>query len=155
MLMQSVGRPGGSLLGNLVNRAKCAILRWWEVRRIDPREIETVARDLNLSPTELISLMFVPPESLDSLNKRLAYEGLSPESLAASHPAELRDMRRICGRCSSKGRCARDLRHKRMATPSKYCPNEPMLCALALDACLAGAALARSAQVVRLPTNVS
>ena len=134
MLTQSVDRPGRSLLGNFLSRAKGAVSRWWEVRRLDSREIDAVARDLNVSSAELVSLMLSSSESLESLGKRLAYEGLPQESLAASHPAELRDMRRICGQCTSKARCARDLRHKRMATPSKYCPNEPTLHALAFEA---------------------
>ena len=50
--------------------------------------------------------------------------GLSEEALAASNPDELRDLRRVCSQCNTKARCARDLRHKRMAAPSKYCPNE-------------------------------
>jgi hypothetical protein len=133
MLMQSVGRPIGSFLSNFLDRAKCAISRWWEVSRLDPQEIETVARDLNVSSAELVALMFTSSESLDSLGRRLAYAGVPQETLAVSHPAELRDMRRICSQCSSKARCARDLRHKRMATPSKYCPNEPTLRALALE----------------------
>jgi hypothetical protein len=150
MLMQSVSPPGRSLFGNLLNRAKCAISRWWELRKLDPREIEAVARDLNLSSTELVSLMLSSSESLDSLSKRLSYEGLSQESLAISHPAELRDMRRICSQCSTKARCARDLRHKSMATPAKYCPNESTLRALALEA-----HLDRSAQVFGRPASSS
>ncbi len=147
-LTQSFDRSDESLLGNLFNSIKCAISRWQEVRRLDPREIETVARELNLSPAELVSLMFTSSESLEQLNKRLAYEGLPLELLAVSHPAELRDMRRICSQCSSKTRCARDLRHKRMATPSKYCPNEPTLRAVALEALRA-----RSTQVPGLPSK--
>jgi hypothetical protein len=150
MLMQSVGRSGRSFLGNLFNRSKCAVSRWREASGLDPQDVETVARDLNVSPVELVSWMLTSPESIDSLNKRLAYEGLPQESLAASHPAELQDMRRICSQCTSKGRCARDLGHKRMATPSKYCPNEPTLRALALEA-----HPVRSARVIAFPAKLS
>ena len=150
MSMQRAGRPGGSLLGNLLSRAKYAIAQWRVLRKIDTREIEVVARELNLSPAELVSLMFTPPDTLESLDKRLTYAGLSPEELLTSNPAELRDLRRICSQCRSKVRCARDLRHKRMATPSQYCPNEPTLRALALEA-----HRARSAQIVALPANLS
>jgi hypothetical protein len=150
MLMQSVGRPGGSFLGNLLNRGKCAVSRWREASRLDPEDVESVARELNVSPAELVSLICTSSESIDSLNKRLAYEGLPQESLAVSHAAELRDMRRICSQCPSKRRCARDLGHKRMATPSKYCPNEPTLRALAREA-----HRARSAQVIAFPAKLS
>lgn len=150
MLAQSIDRSGGSLLGNFLSRAKCAISRWREVSRLASREIDAVARDLNVSSAELVSLMLSSSESLESLGKRLAYEGLPQESLAASHPAELRDMRRICSQCLSKARCARDLRHKRMATPSKYCPNQPTLRALALEA-----HRAKTARVLNFPTSLS
>ena len=105
-----------------------------EVRRLDPQEIDTVARDLNISPAELVRLMSTSSDSLQQLNKRLAYAGLSEESLAAAHPDELRDLRRVCSQCTTKARCARDLRHKRMATPSKYCPNELTLQLLVREA---------------------
>jgi hypothetical protein len=150
MSIQSMHQPVRSFLGNWLDRAKGAIFRWREIRKIDAREIEVVARDLNLSPSELVSLMFTSSESLVSLDTRLAYAGMPQETLAVSHPAELRDMRRICGRCPSKARCARDLRRKRMATPSKYCPNEPTLRALALETHQGG-----SSQVLRLHTEHS
>ena len=150
MLAQSVDRSGGSLLGNLLSRAKCAISRRWEVSRLDSREIDAVARDLNVSSAELVSLMLSSSESLESLGKRLAYEGLPQESLAVSHPAELRDMQRICSQCHSKARCARDLRHKRMATPSKYCPNQPTLRALAREA-----HRENTARILNFPTSFS
>lgn len=142
MSTQSAG-----FLGTLFNRARRAISLWRELSRIDLREIEVVAHELNLSPAELVSLMFTPAETLESLDKRLAYAGLSPEKLVRSNPAELRDLRRTCSQCHSKARCARDLLHKRMATPSKYCPNEPTLRALALEA-----HRARSAQVLVFPS---
>ena len=150
MSMQSRGRPGGSFLGNLFNRVKGAVSRRWEISRLDPRDIETVARELKMSPAELVSLALMSSESLQSLDRRLSYAGLPPEFLSVSHPAELQDMRRTCAQCASKARCARDLRRKRMATPSKYCPNEPTLRSLALEA-----HRARSAQVLAFPARLS
>jgi len=134
MTNQSAGRSDGSFLHNLLDRAKCAISRWREVRRLDPPDIEAIAYDLNISPAELVTLMSTSSDSQEQLRERLAYAGLSEESLAASHPDELRDLRRVCSQCSSKARCARDLRHKRIATPSKYCPNEQTLQLLAREA---------------------
>ena len=150
MLTQSAGRPAESFFGSLFTRAKSTFSKWREVSRLDSREIEAVARDLNISSAELVSLMFTPSESLDQLNKRLAYAGFSEAALAASHPDELRDLRRVCGRCVEKRRCARDIRHKRMATPSKYCPNELTLRMLAREA-----RQARSAQVLAFPARLS
>lgn len=134
MLTQPANHPVRSVLGNFFNRAKSAFSIWREIRQFDSEEIEAVARDLNISPTDLVSLMFTSSGSLESLNKRLAQEGLSQEALAASHPDELRDLRRICSLCTEKARCARDIRCKRMATPAKYCPNELTLRFLAREA---------------------
>jgi hypothetical protein len=133
MLKHSLDETPGSFFSHLIDRARSTVSRWRELSRLDLREIEVVARELNLSPAELVTLMTTSSESLGSLDKRLSYAGLPQEALAESHPAELRDMRRICGQCTSKARCARDLRRKRMATPSKYCPNEPTLRALVLE----------------------
>jgi hypothetical protein len=144
------GQTGGSFFADLVNRVKSAISRWREISRLDREEIDVVARDLNLSPGELVTLMYTSAGSLEQLDKRLAYAGLSANSLAACHSEELRDLRRVCSQCSSKGRCAKDLRHKRMATPSKYCPNEPTLRLLVRDA-----RNERSAQVLNTPTKLS
>jgi hypothetical protein len=144
MSTQPFVQSGGSFFSNLFNRAKRAVYRWWEIRRLDPQDIEAIAYDLNISPAELVTLMSTSSDSLEQLCERLANAGLTDESLAASHPNELRDLRRVCSQCSSKTRCARDLRHKRIATPSKYCPNESTLRLLVRETCQEASAEASS-----------
>jgi hypothetical protein len=148
MLTQSVDQFGESIFQDLFKRAKSAVSRWREVSQLGPREIELVSRDLSISPAELVTLMSTSSISLEQLNKRLAHEGLAEKALAVSDPDELRDMRRVCSQCRSKSRCARDIRHKRMATPSKYCPNELTLRSLACRV-----RNERSAKVVRFPVK--
>jgi hypothetical protein len=150
MLTHAFGQPGGSFLVNLLNRAKDAVSRWWEIGRLDPQEIDVAARDLNISSVELVALMRTPSDALDPLSKRLEFDGFTSESLARSHPHELRDLCRVCSQCLSKTRCARDIRHKRMATPSKYCPNE-----LTLRLLVREAYRDRSARVLNFPENVA
>ena len=150
MLTQSAGPPAESFFGSLFSRARSTFTKWREVSRLDSREVEAVARDLNMSSAELVALMFTPSGSLDQLNKRLAYAGLPEAGLAASYADELRDLRRVCGQCVEKRRCARDIKHKRMATPSKYCPNESTLRLLAREICQT-----RSAQVLAFPARLS
>ncbi|MBV8747217.1 MAG: hypothetical protein JO134_19460 [Xanthobacteraceae bacterium] len=93
--------------------------------------MESIARELNLSKAELVALSFMPSGSLQSLSARLSHAGLCEDEMAVAHGDVLRDMRRVCGQCRSKARCARDLKHERRATPAKYCPNEQTLRALA------------------------
>lgn len=134
MLISSIAGTGQSFVGGLLDRFKSAISRWNEMRRFDRREIESIARELNLSPAELGALASMPASSIESLNKRLSHVGLSDARLAASRPEVLRDLRRVCSLCTSRARCARDLRRERRATPSKYCPNDQTLQALAREA---------------------
>jgi hypothetical protein len=126
MLMQSAAGAAGSFFANLFNRITSAFSRWRETGRLDAREIEVVARDLNISPTEPVSLMFIAPA-----------------------PLELRDLRRARSRFSETARCG-DIRHKRMASPSKYCPNALTLRSLDREACQL-----RSAQVLAFPMKLS
>ena len=148
MPTQPESQPANSFFGDLFKRVKSAFSRWREIRQLDSRDIGAVARDLNLSPSDFISLMFTSSCSLESLNRRLAYEGLSEEALVVSHPDELRDLRRVCSLCKEKGRCARDIRHGRLAGPSKYCPNELTLRSLARDV-----RHDREAQVLSVPSR--
>jgi hypothetical protein len=149
-MLTQTNQPARSFFGDMLTRAKSVFARWREVRQLDSQEIDAVARDLNISSAELVSLMFTSSDSVEALGKRLAYAGLSEQVLTALHPDELRDMRRVCSQCLGKARCARDLRHKRMANPSKYCPNEPTLRALVLQACQE-----RAVQPRGFPTKVS
>jgi hypothetical protein len=149
-LTHAFGRPNRRFFSNLLNRARDAMSRWWEVGRLDPQEIDAAARDLNISSSELVTLMHTPSDVLEPLNKRLEFDGFTMDSLAQSHPHELRDLRRVCSQCLSKTRCARDIRHKRMATPSKYCPNE-----LTLRLLVREAHRDSSAQLLNSPASAS
>jgi hypothetical protein len=117
-----------------VTRARTAISRWNEMRRLDASEIEALARDLNLSAYELNALALSAPTSLEPLKLRLAYAGTSERELAATDCAVLRDLQRVCSQCSAKTRCVADLERGRRANPAKYCPNEQTLRALACQA---------------------
>lgn len=128
MFIEAGGSKRGSVFRGLLDRFKSAVARWNELQRLDSKEIEAIARELNLSKEEFSALAFQPSRSIQSLGRRLCDAGLSEDELAAAHGDVLRDMRRVCSQCQSKARCARDL--KRHATPARYCPNEQTLRAL-------------------------
>lgn len=133
MLIEAAGKTCSTLFGNLLGRLKGVMDRRNELQRLDQREIEVIARELNLSKAELAALILKPSGSLRSLSRRLSHAGLAEDHLEASHGDVLRDLRRVCSQCASTARCARDLNHARQATPAKYCPNEQTLRALADD----------------------
>lgn len=133
MLIEAAGKTCSTLFSNLRDRLKGVMDRRNELQRLDQRDMEVIARELNLSRTELAALILKPSGSLQSLSRRLSHAGLAETDVEASHGDVLRDLRRVCSQCSSKARCARDLNHERQATPAKYCPNEQTLRALAHD----------------------
>jgi hypothetical protein len=98
----------------------------------DPQVIGEIARDINLSVSELYSLAAKEagrPGGL--LDKRLSSIGLRSEKLAKSHPEVLRDLQRVCGRCTSSVTCANDFaRADGSAGIPPYCPNEQTLQAI-------------------------
>src|ERR1700756_403697 len=127
MFIEASGKKWGTVFGNLLCRLRSAMARRNDMQWLDRREMEAIARELNLTSAELETLAVQSPGSLLSLNKRLRHAGLSEDQLATSHGDVLRDLRRVCSQCQSKARCARDLKHERRATPAKYCPNEQTL----------------------------
>lgn len=130
MLIEAAGNKRSTFFGNLLRRLKIVTARRNELQRLDSREIEAIARELNLSKAEFVALTLRPSGSLQSVSRRLSHPGLAERDLEASHGDVLRDLRRVCSQCSSTARCARDLEHERHAKPAKYCPNEQTLRAL-------------------------
>jgi len=118
MFVEAGGWKRGTLLGSLLVRCRSALARRKEMQGLDAREMAAIAYELNLSEAELATLTFRPSGSLESLSKRLSHAGLSEQDLAASYGDELRGLRRVCGQCRFKSRCARDLNHERRATPA-------------------------------------
>jgi hypothetical protein len=121
------------------------LAEWWrrnatarenlaDLDAFSPGEMARMAQDVGLAPSDLRQLARHCSDAADLLDRRLGALGLTTAGLAASAPAELRDMERLCTLCVSKGRCARDL----AADPAdpvwrKYCPNEQTLASLARD----------------------
>jgi hypothetical protein len=113
-----------------------------ELQGLDRTEFAQIARDLNLSPSELYAISTGSNQSARLLNKRMAEFGLSPELVKKQHPEVSRDLERVCGMCSSKKRCASEF-EQRGSNPSRsdYCPNTQTLQALEGESTIAERAL--------------
>jgi len=131
--MMTAIEPGASFLRSLMDGFRSAISRQKEMQCLDSQEIGLIARELNLTVAELNALAFASSRSVGSLNKRLEHAGICVDKLAALHGDVLRDLRRVCGLCPFKPRCARDVGGEQRPTPSKYCPNEQTLRALSCE----------------------
>jgi len=98
---------------------------------LDAKDFEQIARDLNLSVSELHALSRTDDSSADRLNQRLAECGLSANELRNRHPEVLRDLQRVCGNCTSTRRCANEFEQgASQANRNDYCPNTHTLQAL-------------------------
>ena len=96
-------------------------------------EIERIARDVRMSPTELRAVAKQGPEAANLLLERMAVLDLDPAEVAQVGPETFRDLQRVCSLCESKRRCMRDLAHDAAAPQwQDYCPNAQTL--MALDA---------------------
>lgn len=127
----------------VVDNVIAPLADWWrrnaatrenlaDLDAFSPGEMARMAQDVGLAPADLRELARHCSDAADLLDRRLGALGLSTAGLAATAPAELRDMERLCTLCAAKGRCARDL----AADPKdpvwqQYCPNEQTLTSLA------------------------
>jgi len=102
-----------------------------ELDHIEAPELERMARDLGVTPSELRALAGRGPHAADLLLERMAFAGLDPVAFAEAEPASFRDLQRLCATCGSKGECARDLASPLTseALPG-YCVNRDTLRAL-------------------------
>lgn len=99
-----------------------------ELRRMDDRQVDTIAHECGLSRTALFTLS--ANSSGELLAQRLAEFAIPEELLATRHPEVLRDLQRVCGTCATKSRCASDFAARRDSGRDAYCPNTCTLYAL-------------------------
>ncbi len=91
-------------------------------------EVERIARDLAIPVSELRTLASAGPEGADLLRRRMAALDLNRDEVSQVEPLALRDLQRLCTKCDSRRRCARDLARD-SADPKweDYCPNAETL----------------------------
>lgn len=94
-------------------------------------EVERIARDVRMTPSELRAVASRGPEAADLLLRRMAALDLDPTEVSQVGPQTFRDLQRVCSLCESKRRCTRDIeRDSAMPAWQDYCPNAATLIAL-------------------------
>lgn len=94
-------------------------------------EIERMARDIRMSPSELRAVARRGTHSADLLPGRMAALDLDANEVGRIEGAAFRDLQRVCSLCKSHRRCARDFaRNAPTAAWERYCPNTDTLAAL-------------------------
>jgi hypothetical protein len=121
------------LLGKLIGRMKefsGRVARLVELRSIDDRQLDQIAREFGMSRSDLYALCASKAPTGDLLRQRLAEFDLSEELLARRHPEVLQDLQRVCGTCATTSRCAHDFVAHKPGDRDEYCPNTCTLYAL-------------------------
>lgn len=120
------------MIGHVVSWARKLSVRFGqtsELQKLDPDEINRIARDFGVSVSDLLTLAKSDGHVQELLTQRLAEMGLSEKLLQDRHPKEFGDLNRVCASCASTKRCTNDfLQHK--SGHSDYCPNTDTLEAL-------------------------
>jgi len=115
------------------------ITRYRETRKTENQlkdcsadDVAAMARELRMSPSELLVIAKKGPNAADLLQKLLIALGVDPNGLSSSDPLVMRDLQRLCVMCGYKKQCEADLvSGKIIENFHDYCPN-----AFTLDALL-------------------
>ena len=119
-----------------------AVSQWWrqwtkrgsarfELKCCGEEEVERMAKDIGVSPSELRKLATLGPDSADLLLRRMAALDLDRKEVSQTEPRTFQDLQRVCTMCDHHRRCRRDLARD-SADPAwqDYCPNAATLMAL-------------------------
>jgi hypothetical protein len=105
-----------------------------EMRNLDSRTFDDIARDLRLTSTDLDAFVRRGPRAADELPRLLKVLGIDEAALASSETAVLRDMERVCVLCERKAQCNNDLEIGVSARDYEdYCLNASAMKALTQD----------------------
>jgi hypothetical protein len=115
------------------------ITRYREARKTESQfkncsadDVAAMARELRMSPGELVAIAKKGPNAADLLQKLLIALGVDPAGLSHSDPLVMRDLQRLCVTCGYKRQCELDFANgKIIENFHDYCPN-----AFTLDALL-------------------
>jgi len=117
------------------------IFQWWrdwvtrgsvsELKCFGEEEINLIAKDVGVSPTELRRLASLGPESVNLLLRRMAALDLDQKEVSRIERGTFHDLQLACTMCESHRLCERDLARD-SANPAwkDYCPNAATLMAL-------------------------
>jgi hypothetical protein len=116
-------------IADWVTRYRDVLGRTNDLGQCSRDEVAQIARDIGLSANELRELVSKGPHAADLLQKMLVALKVDPKAIAASDPLVMRDLQRLCIKCTDKKRCASELQNGTAAEQfHEFCPN-----ALTLD----------------------
>jgi uncharacterized protein YjiS (DUF1127 family) len=101
-----------------------------ELTSLDAGELAALARDVGLSPDQLIRVTARGARAGEELPRLLDASGLAPQWLEHTRPDVMRDMSVVCAGCGIAKSCRRDLCRGWAHAVRRYCPNAETINAL-------------------------
>ena len=121
-------------IANWVNKYREAISARSEFKNCGADEVATIARDVGLSPEELLYITEKGSHAADELARLLRALGVDPQKLRSTDPSLMRSLERVCVSCGHKDQCRHNLSAGTAAGHYQYyCPNAISLKALLYD----------------------
>lgn len=131
MNRQPIAHPDYDSLQSVLKSIAQWIMKYRDARNIrnelvncGPDEVANIARDLRLSPSELVILARNGSNAADLLQDLLNVLGLDKNAIENDEPLVMRDLERLCTTCHKKRRCRLDFANGVIADNFRdYCPN--------------------------------
>lgn len=132
---QDLTNEGVNDLQSILHALVQAIRKYRQQRKLQTEltlcsvaEISAIARDLRLSPDELMMLVTEKTETAAALHELLAVLGIDAGSLELQDPAVMRELQRLCLTCRHKQECAYHLAQGTAVEHYEdFCPNSHTL----------------------------
>lgn len=91
-------------------------------------DVERMAHDIGVSPSELRQLAKLGPDAADQLLERMKVLHLDPQKVETAETRTFHDLQRSCSLCDHHRRCEQDLATNAAAPQwEHYCPNAATL----------------------------
>jgi hypothetical protein len=117
-------KPILQAIASWVKKYRDAIGHQNELAGCGPEDVALIARDIGMSPNELIYVANKGPHAADELPRLLRALGVDPQKLKTIDPALRRSLQRICISCANKNQCQHNLAMGTAADNYRdYCPN--------------------------------
>lgn len=131
---QHVPESNDGLLSRVFSWLVTHHVREGEIAALSRADLRDLARDIGVSESDLTTMAASDSDGRGLMEQMIRAHGLDPTVIPSMPAALLRDLRAVCDRCGSKGRCQRDLVDGTAAVNCHaYCGNAEAFEALASD----------------------
>ena len=128
---QQAGLSVFNAIAGWVNKYREAVSARAEFANCGADEVANIARDVGVSPEELLFITNKGPRAADELSRLLCALGVQPQKLRSADPTLMRNLERVCVTYGHKDQCRHNLTAGTAAGHYQYyCPNAIPLKAL-------------------------